>query len=109
MQSFEAISLVEQTPSPTQQNGEHPQIELIQQIPFEQGAHEGQTAMHANILPRLLLQVRDCLGNISREDCGGLPLLDVAQSGGHHVLGDRVNEASKGEFGGRGGPKAAQA
>lgn len=104
-QLLETISLVEQTPTPTQQDGIHDQDQLIQQILVEQGAHERETAMHAYVFPRLLLQLSDRLGNVSTDDGCGLPFCDSAQGGRNDVLVDRVDEARKGGFVGRGGPE----
>ena len=81
MQAFETISFVEQTPSPTQQDGKNDHDELIQKVPFEQGANERETAMHANALPGLLLQLSDRLGIIPLDDGCRPPCLDVAQGG----------------------------
>ncbi len=72
---------MEQTPSPTQQDGKNDHDELIQKIPFEQGANERETSMCANVLPRLLLQLSDRLGNIPLDSGCGLPFLDIAQGG----------------------------
>src|SRR5215467_8523437 len=83
-------SLGEQALPAADHEGVDPDPVLVDQVVFHQGLHERGTAVHLDVLARLLLQLGDLLSDITL-DQGGVPVQRLGQRPGGDQLRDAVH------------------
>ena len=77
VQPLEADPILEETLSMAYNNRVDQEYQLIQKVLFEEGGDEAGTSGCTNVLPWQLLQLSDCLGKISLDQCRVLPCVDT--------------------------------
>jgi hypothetical protein len=75
-------------------NGVDQKYQLIEKALFEEGGDEAGASGGTNVLSWQLLQLSDCLGKISLDQCRVLPCFDTLQRAREDVLGCGVNECA---------------